>query len=561
MPIHRIPADTSSRESRMTTETTNPRGPHDPRGPSGRAGHDFDADDLTPGQFPASDEDQGQLAVVPTSAQPAIPRDRLTPDGRFKSGRLAGLTLGPALWILSWPIITESFLNSLVGLVDTMLAAGLPDGEAATDAIGGASYIMWFIGLVIMALGIGATALVSRSVGKSRMAVAGTVVGQTATLALIAGVVVGAFVFMAAPLVVDVLQMPPEVAEYFRDYMRIIAVGVPFATMLFGMIACARGAGDSISPLTAMIVRNIVNIAVSWCASGANIFGNAPPVSLDMGVTGIALGTVAGDIAGMMVILYQARSGRWGVRLRLKRMRLHWITVRRIVRLGVPNFFETLGMWLGNFLVVAFVGSLALQSGTAGYLGAHIIAIRIEAFSFLAGFAMGNAAATLAGQYLGARRPDLAKRAVLIAAGVAIAIMACFGAAFILLPRTITSLLSDQPAHLELVPPLLIICGCVQIPFALAIVLRSAMRGAGDAKAVMLITWITTYAVRIPLAYFISGVDLTLPEFLGGVTIVNPVPWEGSLTLLWVGICGELVIRGIAFTAYFAKGRWLTVKV
>jgi putative MATE family efflux protein len=540
-----------------------PQDPHDsPSRPDDRAeGPLGEPEPLTPGETPVCDEDQEQLTVVPSTAQAALPRDRLTPDGRFKSGRLAGLTLGPALWILSWPIITESFLNSLVGLVDTMLAAGLPDGEAATDAIGGASYIMWLIGLVVMALGIGATALVSRSVGKSRMAVAGTVVGQTATLAIVAGVAVGAVIFLAAPLVVDTLKMSEDAAGYFRDYMRVIALGVPSATMLFGMIACARGAGDSISPLTAMVVRNLVNIGVSWCASGASVFGNAPPVSLDLGVTGIAIGTVAGDVAGMLVVLHQARSGQWGVRLRLRRMRPHWITVRRIVRLGVPNFFETLGMWLGNFFIVAFVGSLALQTGREGLLGAHIIAIRIEAFSFLAGFAMGSAAATLAGQYLGARRPDLAKRAVLIAAGVATAMMAAFGLAFILLPRPITSLLSEQPAHLELVPPLLVICGCVQIPFALAIVLRSAMRGAGDAKAVMVITWTTTYAVRLPLAYFISGVDVTLPGFLGGATVVNPVPWEGSLTLLWIGICSELVIRGAAFTGYFLKGRWLNVKV
>lgn len=519
------------------------------------------ADELPPCQPPLADEDQDELTVVPAIAGPVMPRTGLTEDGRFKSGRLAGLTLGPALWILSWPIITESFLNSTVGLVDTVLAAGLEDGEVATDAIGGASYIMWFIGLVVMALGVGATSLVSRSVGKSRMAVAGMVVGQTATLAIGAGIAVGVFIFLVAPLVVDILQMSDAVAGHFKTYIRIIAVGVPSSTMLFGMIACARGAGDSISPLWTMVVRNVINLLASWCASGATMFGHAPPISFDMGVAGIAVGTVAGDAVGMLLVLHQARSGRWGVRLRLGRMHPHWFTIRRLVRLGLPNFFETLGMWLGNFFVVAFVGSLAVQRASEGLLGAHIIAIRIEAFSFLAGFGMGSAAATLAGQYLGARRPDLAKRAVLIATGVAVAIMSLFGVGFIAFPRTITSWLSDQPAHLELVPPLLVICGCVQIPFGLAIVLRSAMRGAGDAKSVMVITWLTTYAVRLPLAYFISGVDLRLPGFLGGATIQNPAPWEGSLTLLWVGLCSELVIRGLAFTGYFLKGRWMTVRV
>lgn len=532
-----------------------PTEPHDPKPLNG------DLDPVEACDVPMSDEDQQELTIVPTMAAAPMQRGGLTPDGRFKSGRLAGLTLGPALWVLSWPVITESFLNSLVGLVDTALAAGLEDGEAAADAIGGASYIMWFIGLVIMALGVGATALVARSVGKGRLAVARTVIGQTCTLAIFAGLIVGLFIFLITPYVAQFLNMSEAAAGYFNSYMRIIALGVPFASTLFGLIACARGAGDSVSPLWAMVVRNIVNIVVSWCASGADVFGYAPVISFEMGVAGIAIGTVVGDIAGMLVILAQARSGRWSVRLRLSRMKPHWITVHRIVRLGLPNFAETLGMWVGNAIVVAFVGLLARQLATEGLLGAHIIAIRIEAFSFLPGFAMGAAAATLAGQYLGARRPDLARRAVLICTGVASAMMAVFGLAFVLFSKTITGWFSPQETHQALVPTLLVICGAVQIPFAVSIVLRSGMRGAGDVRGVMILTWITTYAIRLPLAYFCSGVDIPIPEFLGGGLIENPVPWNPSLAGLWIGLCAELILRGLLFGIYFLRGKWLLAKV
>lgn len=537
------------------TPTPLPPDPNDPKAPNGNL------DPVEACDAPMSDEDQQEMTIVPTMAAAPMQRGGLTADGRFKSGRLAGLTLGPALWILSWPVITESFLNSLVGLVDTALAAGLDDGEAAADAIGGASYIMWFIGLVIMALGVGATALVSRSVGKGRLAVARTVIGQTCTLAVVAGLIVGLFIFLITPYVAQFLNMSETAAGYFNSYMRIIALGVPFASTLFGLIACARGAGDSISPLWAMVVRNIVNIVVSWCASGANVFGYAPIFSLEMGVAGIAIGTVAGDIAGMLVILAQARSGRWSVRLRLTRMKPHWITIHRILRLGLPNFAETLGMWVGNALIVVFVGLLARQLGTEGLLGAHIIAIRIEAFSFLPGFAMGAASATLAGQYLGARRPDLARRAVLICTGVASAMMAVFGLAFVLFSETITGWFSPQETHLALVPTLLMICGAVQIPFAVSIVLRSGMRGAGDVRGVMLLTWITTYALRLPLAYICSGVDIPIPAFLGNGVIENPAPWEPSLAGLWIGLCSELVLRGLLFGVYFLRGNWLKARV
>ena len=111
----------------------------------------------------------------------------LTPDGRLKSGRLAGLNMRAAIWALSWPILIESMLNSFVGLTDTYMSAALPNGQVATDAIGGASYIVWFISLIIMSLGVGATALISRSVGAGRLAVANAALAQTLVLAAISG--------------------------------------------------------------------------------------------------------------------------------------------------------------------------------------------------------------------------------------------------------------------------------------------------------------------------------------------------------------------------------------
>jgi len=489
-------------------------------------------------------------------------RCSLAPDGTLATGRLAGLSLNAAIWVLSWPVMVESFLNSFVGLTDTALAAQI--GEAETTAIGAASYIMWFIGLIIMALGVGATALIARSIGRGRTAVANAVLGQTVLLSWISGVLTGLFIAAAAGPVARLLSLSPEASEAFDNYIFVIACGVPAASMLFTLIACARGAGDSIRPLWAMMLRNVVNILVSWALSGVEVYGISNPFSFDMGVTGIALGTVAGDIAGSLMVLWMAIGGTWGIRLRRRRLRPHWHTIRRLIRLGVPNFLETLGMWVGNFVVIILVGSLSIASGTnAELLGVHVVAIRIEAFSFLPGFAMGMAAATLAGQYLGAGSETLARRAVLRSTFVAAGIMACFGMAFMLFPREIVRLISDQPSHLEKVPDLLRICGAVQIPFAVAIAFRAAMRGAGDVRFVMGLTWFTTYGLRLPAAFLLCGADLAIQTASGDIVtlIPNPSPWDFGLNGLWLGLCGEMVLRGCIFAARFFHGGWMRNKV
>ncbi len=511
----------------------------------------------------------GQPMTVTTSGAltETGPKAVCTDDGRFKSGRLKGLTMWSAIFVLAWPVVLESFLNSLVGLVDTKLSASLEDGVAATDAIGGASYIMWFIGLVIMAIGVGATALISRSVGKGRLGVANVMLGQATTLSLICGSGIGVVVWFMAPTIVALLNMTDAAGGYFIEYMRIIALGTPFASLLFGLIACSRGAGDSISPLKAMIIRNLINILVSWGVSGVTVFGLTSPLGLDWGVVGIAIGTVVGDIFGAALILTYSLSGKWSIRLKRRNLKPHLITVYRFVRLAVPNFLETFGMWLGNFFIITFVGLLAVQVESDGLLGAHIIGIRIEAFSFMPGFGMGIAAATLTGQYLGMKRPDLAKKAVFRCTVIASAIMGGLGVIFIVFARAITDAMSEQAAHMELVPPLLITCGIVQIPFAIGIVFRSAMRGAGDVKWVMGLTWFATYGMRLPLAYLVSGVDIPVPEVFGGGVITNPrlfEHWFGiepGLPALWIALCSEMFLRGVIFSIRFIQGGWLKAKV
>lgn len=509
--------------------------------------------------------DPTEAPIAPTRREPI--GAGLTPDGRLRSGRLAGLTMRSAIWVLAWPVLVDSFLNTLVGLTDTILAAGI--SEPAADAVGMASYFLWFFGLVVMALDVGATALVSRSVGAGRLAVASAAVGQTMLMAVAAGLGLCALVWAIADPIGTVLFTEPESARAFRAYMRIMAIDVPFMTLLYAGIACLRGCGDTFRPMRAMIVVNVVNMTSSWILAGVDlktavvVHGQATtrtlvhnPFGFDLGVTGIAVGTALAHAVGAVIILGVLVRGVSGVKLRQRRLRPHWHTLRRLVRVGLPNFAETLGMWFGNFLVVLMAGWLG-----PGMIGAHSVAIRIEAFSFQPGFALGLAAATLAGQYIGAGSPRMARRAILACTGVAVGIMGAMGFVFMGAPRFCVGLISTQPTHLAITPELLFITGTVQVPFAIGIVLRTAMRGAGDVRSVMYITWATTYAARLPLVYLLSGVDIPVPASLGGGVLANPWPWDWGLRGLWIGLCIEVTIRGAMFVARFAHGGWAHARV
>jgi Na+-driven multidrug efflux pump len=75
---------------------------------------------------------------------------------------------------------------------------------------------------------------------------------------------------------------------------------------------------------------------------------------------------------------------------------------------------------------------------------------------------------------------------------------------------------------------------------------------------VLILTWVTTYLVRLPLAYALSGVDIPLGA---GRVLANPFGFEPSLWGLWLGLCIEMAFRGVLFLARFLHGGWTRIKV
>ncbi len=504
---------------------------------------------------------------------PTTPSNRLV-NGRLATGRLAGLSLPMAIFTLAWPVLIDSFLNTLVGLTDTYLAARI--SLPATDAIGAAAYIGWFVGISIMALDVGSTALVSRSIGKGRLATARAAAAQTMVLALVVGVLMGLVLALVVEPLIKLMGLGPEAARDFRTFLRVMAIDVPATAVLFGGIAILRGAGDSRTPMLAMIVVNIFNLALAVALSGIDLTipswseaatSGTPnhrvlwenTLGLNLGVLGIALATMAAHTLGAILIVAALIRGRAGVYLSRRRLRPDRITLWRLARVGIPNYLETLGMFVGNYAIMLMVGWMG-----AGLLGAHMIAIRLEALSFQQGFAMGVAAAALAGQYLGAGSPRHASHAIAICTAISCAFMGLMGLLFCFAPGSLVAFMSEQEEHLTLVPRLLFITGLVQIPFAISIVLRSGLRGAGDVKSVMWLTWISTYAIRLPLAYAISGVDIPLPHWLTGrvgAVLENPFPFDAGLPGLWIGLCLEILVRCSLFAWRYWHGGWKRSRV
>jgi Na+-driven multidrug efflux pump len=268
-------------------------------------------------QNPSDDPlpDKGVVGVVE-------PTDELvTPvlDGQIRSGKLAGKTLTQAILVLAAPVFLSHLLGALVGLVDIMLTGGL--GEISTpalDAVSIGSYVGWFIGIAVSSLGIGSQALIARALGRGDLREANHGLGQAVVFSVAWGVLIAMTLYAAAGMLAAIGGLSEEARQYCVQYVRTLALGVPFASFMLIGIMSLHGAGEMVRPFYVMAVVNVVNIIASWYFSGATM--RLGELTFDSpgqwGVVGIATGTVLANATGALLILLLMLRG-------VKDLRLH----------------------------------------------------------------------------------------------------------------------------------------------------------------------------------------------------------------------------------------------
>ena len=238
-------------------------------------------------------------------------------------------------------------------------------------------------------MGIGAQALIARAMGSGDVKSGGKVLGQSLTLAFVWGLIVGAGLWFGAIPLGELCQLSSEAQVYLVQYIRIIALGMPACSVMTTGAMALHGSGDTIRPAIVTIIVNIVNVVVSWSLSGADVrlgdsvFTN--PFSWDLHIVGIAIGTASAYLAGGVLIVLVLLRGIKDLSLDLRDLFPDFALFWRIAKIGVPNFFEGLSMWVANLFVLQFIGQIAVKMANEldadepvvqGLQGAHVIAVQ-----------------------------------------------------------------------------------------------------------------------------------------------------------------------------------------
>ena len=437
--------------------------------------------------------------------------------------------IGHAILLLAVPMVLETVLESVFAVVDVFFVSRL--GADAVATVGLTESMMVLVYTLAMGLGIGATATVARRVGEKDPDGASHAAAQAVVLGIIIAVVLGIIGGFTAPALLRAMGGSAGVLSN-SNFTRVMLGGSINVVMLFLVNAIFRGAGDAVIAMRVLWLANSINIVLGPLL----IFGVGPFPHL--GVVGAAVATNIGRGTGAIYAISRLVSKDSRIRVRARDFRIDPALMWQMVRLSGSGTFQILvgsASWIGLVRVISTFGSVAL----AGYT----IGMRIIIFGLLPGWGLSNAAATMVGQALGAKKPERAERAVWIAAKYNLAFLATVGVLFVAFAGPIVSLFTSDPAVAAYATSALRIVSIGFPLYAYGGVLTSAFNGAGDTWTP---TWINLFAFwlfEIPLAYFLAKV------FGWGPT--------GAFAAITLAFSALAVISVLLFR----RGRWKTKRV
>jgi putative MATE family efflux protein len=443
---------------------------------------------------------------------------------------LTAMPLPRAILLLAIPMVLEMVMESIFAVADIFWVSKL--GADAVAAVGLTESLLTIVYAVGMGMAMGVGAVVARRTGAKDADGASRAAGQAIFIGLGLAAVLGVGGGLAAPALLQAMGASPPVMAVGARYARLMLAGDVSVLMLFLINAAFRGAGDAAITMRALWLANGINILLGPLF----VFGLGPFPRL--GVTGAAVATTVGRSIGVIFLLRSLARGRGRLSFRRVHLRPDPETLRTILRLAKNGVVQTLigfTSWIGLVKILAAFGSVPL----AGYT----IAMRVVMFTLLPSWGLGNAAATLVGQNLGAGNPARAEAAVWKAAFYNLVFLGAVGALLVLFGNEVVRFFTPDPAVVAEGGRCLRIVAAGFAFYAYGMVVTQAFNGAGDTRTP---TWINVgcfWLGEIPLAYVLARTLALGPT--GG----------------YVAIAAAFSAVAVVSVSLFRQGRWKTVKV
>ncbi len=438
----------------------------------------------------------------------------------FTEGRLSR-----AILLLSIPAVLEMVMESIFVIVDIYFVSKL--GSAAVATVGLTESMITIVYAISLGLATATTSMVSRRIGEKNPDKASV----TAFQAILTGAIVSVLIAVPGAFysdrLLDLMGASPEIVSKYSGYTRIMLGGNIVIMMLFIINAIFRSAGDAVVAMRVLWVGNIINIILDPCL----IFGLGP--FPELGVTGAAVATTTGRGIAVLYQLWLLFFGRKRIRIAWRHMGVNFRIIARLIKISLGSIGQNLigtSSWIALVRIISVFGSEIV----AGYT----IAIRIVSFTLLPSWGISNAASTLVGQNLGAKKPERAERSVMITGWVNMILLGIVGIVLFAFPGPfIRFFIEDKIVQTSGIECLRIV-SIGYIAYGFGMVLVNSFNGAGDTSTPLKINFFAFWLIEIPLAWILA--------------IKSGMNEQG---VFWAIVIAETIMTLTAYLV-FRRGKW-----
>lgn len=429
---------------------------------------------------------------------------------------------------ITLPAVFDLLAQTLIMALDMKMVSSL--GPSAISSVGVGTAGMYALIPALIAVATGTTALLSRAYGADNKVDGKKAFAQSFFIAVPLGIFLTIIFLIFSEQIINLVGNAKDMN--LGDailYQNMTVIGFPFLGISIATFYAFRAMGENKIPMIgntlALVLKIILNFLLVYL--------------FKWGIFGAALSTTLTRLFSAIFSIYLVfwSKKNW-ISLELKDLKFDYFTSKRILKVGIPAAVEQLGLRIGMLIFEMMVISL----GNLSY-AAHKIALTAESISFNLGFAFSFAASALVGQELGKGSSQKALKNGYICTIIAMMVMSTFGLLFFIIPQFLVSLFTKDKDVIELATMALKIVSICQPFSGASMVLAGALRGAGDTKSVLLITYLGIFLIRIPITYLFLDV---LNFGLAGAWIVMTI---------------DLAIRSSIAFYVFKRGKWKYLQV
>lgn len=436
------------------------------------------------------------------------------------------------IFAMVWPAAIEGVLQMTVGFAATAMVGHI--SITAIGAVGLTNRITQMVWAMYNAVTTGATIIVAQKYGAGDMEGLKRTAVQSLVLGITAVLLICSVILMAGRYFLIGLGAEGELLSDAVIYLNTVVYSLPFMVIVLISGSIMRGMGNAKTPMNIALIINSVNIAAGYIF----IFG---PFGLPaFGIRGAAMAAIVAQGVGTILDFYVlfGSSGVMAGYLNIDNIRLRLKEAYSILHVGIPTAMESVFWQIAHTVLTIIVtgfGDVALA--------AHQLGIQAESISYMPAQGFGIASTALVGQSLGAGDIKEAKEYVKeISLWTGAVTLVCAALLFIY-PQLFMAILTDQKEVITLGSRYLRLMALAQLPQNLSGVINGALRGSGDTRAPMIVAGAGLWAVRVPLAFLLTGVF--------GMDIMG----------VWIAMTLDLFVRfGLSMYRYTRVGLRTNIK-